>query len=239
MTTSQIKGIIFDKDGTLFDFNATWGAWARDVLMAETSDDPARLEPLADALGYDLTTGLFLPHSLVIASTVHEIAQAALPYVSENSEDALVARFNAAATIAPQVETTPLIPFVQTLKSAGLFIGVATNDGEAPARAHLNVANIEHLFDFIAGSDSGFGGKPETGQLRGFCAATGIAPHHCAMVGDSTHDLYAGRAAGMMTVAVLTGVAGQDELAPHADVVLTSIAELPAWLGIAGRTQTP
>ena len=34
------------------------------------------------------------------------------------------------------------------------------------------------------------------------------------MVGDSTHDLRAGRAAGMRTVAVLTGLAGADELAP-------------------------
>jgi phosphoglycolate phosphatase len=30
-----IKGIIFDKDGTLFDFNATWGAWTRGMLEAE------------------------------------------------------------------------------------------------------------------------------------------------------------------------------------------------------------
>jgi phosphoglycolate phosphatase len=52
------------------------------------------------------------------------------------------------------------------------------------------------------------------------------------MVGDSTHDLHAGRAAGMVCVAVLTGVADRDELAPHADVVLDTIADLPRWLGL-------
>jgi phosphoglycolate phosphatase len=52
------------------------------------------------------------------------------------------------------------------------------------------------------------------------------------MVGDSTHDLHAGRGAGMATVAVLTGVAGRAALAPHADVVLNSIAELPEWLNL-------
>jgi phosphoglycolate phosphatase len=50
------------------------------------------------------------------------------------------------------------------------------------------------------------------------------------MVGDSRHDLEAGRSAGMRTVAVLTGIAGAAELAPLADVVLTDIGALPDWL---------
>ncbi|MCW1951165.1 MAG: HAD family hydrolase [Octadecabacter sp.] len=232
MSNSHIKGVVFDKDGTLFDFNATWGAWARDVFVAETKGDPARLGELADALGYDLDAGLFRAGSLVIASTVSEIAQAALPFVPETSPEALITRFNAAAIVAPQVETTPLVPFLTTLRDAGLKLGVATNDGEAPARAHLAAANTEALFDFIVGSDSGYGGKPAAGQLHGFCEATGLDARACAMVGDSTHDLRAGRTAGMAAVAVLTGVAGRAELAPLADVVLNSIAELPEWLGL-------
>ena len=87
-------------------------------------------------------------------------------------------------------------------------------------------------FDFIAGSDSGFGGKPAPGQLLAFCDATGLAPDTCVMVGDSTHDLDAGRAAGMRCVAVLTGVATRTDLAPFADAVLTSVADLPAWLAV-------
>ena len=50
------------------------------------------------------------------------------------------------------------------------------------------------------------------------------------MVGDSAHDLIAGRAAGMRTLAVLTGVAGSDELAPLADAVLADIGAIPGWL---------
>ena len=232
MNNSHIKGLIFDKDGTLFDFNATWGAWARDVFSAETQGDPDGLGALAKALGYDLEKSLFRPGSIVIASTVSEIAQAALPFVPETSVEALIARFNAAAIVAPQVETTPLVPFLTSLREAELRLGVATNDGEEPARAHLAAAGTEALFDFIVGSDSGFGGKPAAGQLHGFCTATGLDASTCAMVGDSTHDLHAGRAAGMVTVAVLTGVAGREELAPDADIVLNSIAELPEWLGI-------
>jgi len=50
------------------------------------------------------------------------------------------------------------------------------------------------------------------------------------MVGDSTHDMAAGRAAGFTCVAVLTGVADAVDLAPHADAVLPDIAALGAWL---------
>ncbi len=232
MTSPPLAGVIFDKDGTLFDFNATWGAWTRAVLEREAGGDPARLVPLADALGYDLATNLFRPDSLVIASTVQDVAAAVLPHVEETSADAVIARFNAAAMDAPQIEAAPLISFVNRLTQAGLKIGVATNDAEAPARAHLREAGIEGAFDFIAGFDSGYGGKPAPGQLFGFCDAMRLTPAQCVMVGDSTHDLHAGRAAGMRTVAVLTGVADHAALAPHADVVLPSIAELPAWLGL-------
>ena len=50
------------------------------------------------------------------------------------------------------------------------------------------------------------------------------------MVGDSLHDLEAAQHAGMIPVAVLTGVAQASELADHAAVVLDSVADLPAWL---------
>jgi phosphoglycolate phosphatase len=50
------------------------------------------------------------------------------------------------------------------------------------------------------------------------------------MVGDSKHDLDAGRAAGMKAVAVLTGIATRADLAPHADVVLADITGLAGWI---------
>jgi phosphoglycolate phosphatase len=50
------------------------------------------------------------------------------------------------------------------------------------------------------------------------------------MVGDSRHDLQAGRAAGMRTVAVLTGIATSPDLRDLADVILPDIGHLPGWL---------
>lgn len=225
----MIKGIVFDKDGTLFDFNATWGAWSRQMLHSESAGDHDKLEALADILGYDLQAGVFRPGSIVIAETVDVIATAMLTVIDDD-KPALIARMNAATQKVPQIEATPLVPFMGEMTSRGLSLGVATNDAEVPARRHLQVAGILDDFDFVAGSDSGYGGKPEPGQLIAFCNRVQLPPEACVMVGDSLHDLHAGRAAGMTTVGVLTGPAPLEELAPFADTVLASVAELPAWL---------
>ena len=226
----MIKGIIFDKDGTLFDFNATWGVWARTMLEAETQGEPALFAQLADALGYDVANARFFPDSLVIAATAGDVADRILTVLPELERGALLDRMNATTAEVEQVEATPLVDYFAALRHGGFQLGIATNDAEMPARRHLERAGVTDYFNFIAGYDSGHGAKPDAGQLYAFCDATGLTPDACAMVGDSTHDLHAGRAAGMRTIGVLTGPAPIAELAPLADVVLPSIAEIPDWL---------
>ena len=103
-----IKGIIFDKDGTLFDFNATWGTWARGMLEAETGGDPGLFATLADALGYDIGANRFQPGSIVIAATVGEVADAILQVMPDQDRSALLTRMNATAAEVEQVEAVPL-----------------------------------------------------------------------------------------------------------------------------------
>ncbi|WP_136684748.1 HAD family hydrolase [Falsirhodobacter xinxiangensis] len=225
----MIEGIIFDKDGTLFDFRKSWGGWSRRLLEA-LSDDPRQQHAMGRAIGYDIDTQDFDAGSPVIAGTPDEIAALLLPFLPHQQPEALIARMNTLAASAPMAEAVPLDPLLTRLRERGLRIGLATNDAEAPARAHLAAHDLTGHFDFIAGFDSGFGGKPAPGQLVAFTRATGIDRSRVAMVGDSRHDLEAGRRAGMHTVAVLTGIAGEAELAPHADTVLADIGALPGWL---------
>lgn len=225
----RVKGVIFDKDGTLFDFNATWGQWSGRMIAQETDGDAALAAKLAEVLRFDPLTNTFLPGSVVIAATNDEIADAFLSVIP-GDRDALLDRMQTAAIDAPQVPATDLDAALTGLLDLGLVLGVATNDAEAAALAHLDQAGARGHFAAVYGYDSGFGGKPAPGQLHAFCAATGLAAADCVMVGDSLHDLHAGRAAGMMTVGVLTGPALKAELAPFADVVLPDIGALPAWL---------
>ncbi|TAG12096.1 MAG: HAD family hydrolase [Rhodobacterales bacterium] len=226
----MIDGLIFDKDGTLFDFRISWGQWAKGFL-ASVATGPDHAAQLGRAIGFDAATLSFAPDSPVIAATAADIAAALAPHLPEHTVVSLTELIDETAGAAPMSEAVPLRPLLATLRARGLKLGVATNDSEAPARQHLAAHGITECFDFIAGYDSGHGAKPGPGMCLAFAATLGLDPARVAMVGDSRHDLEAGRAAGMRTVAVLTGIAKHDDLAPHADVVLPDIGSLPDWLG--------
>ena len=223
-------GLIFDKDGTLFDFHATWARWTADLITHLVASHGVAADRLSAVLGFDPDSLQFQNDSLVIAHTPDEIVQALLPLLPSVDHAELCAEINVMAQSVPVVEVVALLPLFAQFRADGYRIGLATNDAEAVAMAHLQETGILGLFDFIAGSDSGFGGKPAPGMLNAFVRATGLDPARVAMVGDSLHDLSAGRAAGMRTVAVLTGIAPAQVLAPLADVVLPDISHLPDWL---------
>ena len=226
---AMIDGLLFDKDGTLFDFRVSWGRWAQDFLT-RIAMDAAHARRLGRAIGFDLDSGAFAPDSPVIAATAADIAAALAPELSGVTVEDLTDRIDASASQAPMSEAVPLRPLLSALRAEGLRLGVATNDSEAPARQHLANHGITDCFDFISGYDSGHGAKPGPGMCLAFARQLGLEPSRVAMVGDSRHDLDAGRAAGMRTIAVLTGIAKREDLAPHADVVLADIGAIPGWL---------
>lgn len=231
---ARIRGVLFDKDGTLFNFQASWGAWSAALITDLAGGDADKAAELGQAIGYDVAALRFAPDSPVIAGTPDEIAGRLLPLLPGMMMPGLVTRINALAAGAAMAEAVPLVPLFDALRARGLLLGLATNDAEAPARAHLASAGVQDHFDYVAGFDSGHGGKPAPGMLLAFAAACGLDPDEVVMVGDSGHDLQAGRSAGMTTIGVLTGLASVDDLAGLADAILPDIGHLPAWLD--GRT---
>lgn len=225
----MLDAVIFDKDGTLFDFRASWGAWTEMVLEA-LARDAADARRLADVLGYDPDAKSFTRLSPVISMTTPEIADILHGHLEGIAIGPLNDKLNALSAAAPMTPAVDLRAVLGDLKARGLKLGLATNDTERPARIHLENAGVLDLFDYVVGCDSGWGGKPAPGQLLEFLRRFDLTPARVAMVGDSLHDLDAGRAAGMHAVAVLTGIAGHDDLAPHADVVLPNIGDLAAWM---------
>ncbi len=225
-----LAGILFDKDGTLFNFSASWSRWT-EIVVEELADGNAdKMRHMADAIGYDLTDRIFLPHSILIAGTVAQQVERLLPTLPHMSEGQLLSHLRKAAAEAEMVPAAPLPELLADLRDRNLRLGVATNDAESAARAHLERAGIADALDFVAGFDSGFGAKPDPGMCLAFAQTFDLDPATVLMVGDSLHDLNAGRAAGMVTVGVLTGGADRATLAPHADIVLASVADLPGWL---------
>lgn len=225
-----IEAVLFDKDGTLFDFDATWVAWAEKLFVKLSDGDAALAGRLGAAIGFDRDSRRFVPGSPAIAGTPLDVARALAPVLNCDPHD-LLRDINAAAAKVEVVSPVPLRPLLDGLRRAGLGLGVATNDGEAPARAHLASAGVLEAFDFIVGADSGFTPKPHPAMCLGFARAVQRDPRRIAMVGDSLHDLHAARAAGMIPIGVLTGPATRATLEPHAALVLDHIGALATLSG--------
>ena len=226
----ELTGIIFDKDGTLFDFNQTWGKWAETFLTQISEGDDNKATRLGTLIGYDLFHNRFNEHSVVIAGTPYEIAQKLIKEIPDWDINKLTKYMNHVAESIETKAATPLKPLLKRFKDNNIKLGVATNDGIDPAVAHLKSANILDLFDLVMGSDSGFGFKPGEGMLLEFCSRFKLDRSKVFMVGDSTHDLLAGKAANMRTIGVLTGIAKRDELMKYTDIVLNHIGEIPDFL---------
>lgn len=230
----NIQGVLFDKDGTLFDFQSSWGAWFHDLIDEMVDTFGGATDPIAEAMGFDRKRRRFRAESTVIAETLDETIARLDVLVPGAGRDALRALARGAAERAVMQPAVPLLPLLTGLRARGLALGVATNETEGIARAQLSDAGIAAAFDYIAGCDSGHGAKPDPGMCRAFATDLALDPGSVLMVGDSLHDLRAGAAAGMRPIAVLSGVADADELAPHAEVVLRDIGALPEWIAQNG-----
>jgi phosphoglycolate phosphatase len=126
---------------------------------------------------------------------------------------------------------TDLVALFGRLKRRGLALGVATSDSHASACSNLARLRLSDLVDFVAGYDSGYGGKPGPGMVRGFCAATRLAAAEVMVVGDNRHDLEMGRSARAgLVVGVLSGTGSRKALAPYADRLIKSVDELEPLL---------
>lgn len=227
---TQIDAILFDKDGTLFDFAASWSGWTGSVIERLAQGDDGRAHAMAHVLGYERAERRFLPHSPVIAGTLAEQVELLLPLSPGWDARAMEVFLLEAATDSVMVPPVALKPLMENLIARGYLLGLATNDGESSAIAHLARAGILDHFAHVLGYDSGYTPKPAPDMLLGFADRAGLDPARVVMVGDSTHDLIAGRKAGMATVGVLTGLATEDVLAPHADMILPDIGHLPRIL---------
>jgi phosphoglycolate phosphatase len=232
-----IKGILFDKDGTLIDFHATWAGVADRMALEAANGDRARADDLLAKAGYDPETKGFKPDSVFAAGTNADIIALWFPELSAAEQRDALDHFNAISTEQGSALAVPLPGIAESLAALhakSYRLGVATNDSTAGCERTLSAIGMAQLFDAAYGYDAVANPKPAPDAVIAFCDLTGLKPSEVAMVGDNRHDLDMARAGGCgLAVGVLSGTGTRESLAPLADVVLASVADLPAFL--AGR----
>lgn len=232
--STKVRGILFDKDGTLVDFNRTWFGITMELAHMAAGGNEAQARALVEAGGYDWEMQKFRGGSVVAAGTINDVVDLWHPELTLEEKRIRIRDYDDYTSREGSrraVGIDGLHATLEALVAQGFVLGIATNDSEAGARATAEALGLTELFTVIIGYDSVARAKPFADQLHLFAAKTGLQADEIAMVGDNAHDLEMAHAAGAgLAIGVLSGNSTLDDLAHLSDVILGSIAELPQFL---------
>ena len=189
----EIDAAIVDLDGTLIDTLGDFHA----VLLA-----------VLDELGLSPVDRAFIERSIgkgsehLIRTTLAEVgAPASLYDEAWSAYQVHYARVNGdLADVYPGA-----IEGLQALRDHGLKLACLTNKPTAFARDLLAMKGLMRFFDIVFGGDAFERKKPDPLPLLRTCEALGTRPERTLMVGDSSNDALAARAAGCPAVLVTYG----------------------------------
>lgn len=226
--------VVFDKDGTLLDFEAMWGGWAAELgrRLEAATKRPVAGDVFA-AIGFDPVSEHVRPGSPLAIATMDQLEEVVAAVIRRWCPNVAAAR-RAVETawfepdpVATAVPTADLGGLFEALVASGRRIAVATTDDRAPTEATLRALDLRRFVSALACGDDGVGVKPDPAMVLAVCRALGAEPARTAVVGDTPADLAMGRSAGLgRVVGVLTGVGSREDLEPLADALLESVGEL-------------
>ena len=210
----MIKGVLFDKDGTLLEFHTTQH-YIYATLLARLKDDYQVPEPLlqrlSDVLGH--LPDRLASDSLLQHSTNQHVAQALFDTSRVYAEEQQWQPPYDADVLLELIEQLSLgedVPYIALpnvpetlsyLKRKGYRLGIATVDTRTATVAGLEKTGIVAYFDYLGtGEDSR--PKPDTSLADRFCSQCGVAPRDLLIVGDGENDMVFARNVGAHFVGI-------------------------------------
>ena len=235
----EIKGILFDKDGTIIDFYEVWGTAAEPVLewiLEKYGLDGNRKlkEKLLEALGvhgqvidsegalawkpYDLIAKdlekIFLQENISISCTE----------LKENLIDGFYEEVCAKRQEYPVF--TDMKKLMSKLHQMGIRIGLATTDEYESTKVCMEKIGISKWISFYGTAGLGYPEKPD-GELIVMAAKEwGIQSEEVAVIGDTPNDMRFARNGNAVGIGVLSGTGKREDLEPLAHYVIHSVDEL-------------
>jgi phosphoglycolate phosphatase len=228
--------VVFDKDGTLIDFEFIWGRLAVVWVERLAAGKEELAQALYRAMGYDPVRRRTDPQGpLAIATTAQVQAIGAgtlyrhgVPWTEAEDRVQQAFRTGAEYPLASLIRPAgDLIALLEGLRRAGVRVAVVTTDHRPETEETLRILGIQDLVDHLVCGDDGLPSKPAADMLLATCEHLGVAPARTAVVGDTLGDLLMAERAGTgLRVAVLTGPGDRASLSEHADVVLDSVDDI-------------
>lgn len=213
-----IDGVLFDLDGTLLDSAADLHA-ALDAYCREVGVPSA---PFAQ-----------------VRAVVSRGSRAILRCAFAENDEQLAPRLPRFLAIYRDMLATHTQPFpgvpalLHAIEAADLHWGIVTNKPGFLTDELVRRLGWGARARAVVSGDTLAVKKPDPAPVLLACEQAGIRPAHGVFVGDDARDIEAGRAAGMVTVAVAWGyLNGEDPHAWGADAVVDTPLALAAWLGL-------
>ncbi len=194
-----MPGLIFDLDGTLVDtVYAHVFAWQRALAEADLPVD-----------GWKIHRRIGMSGGLFTRAVAREVGR---PLTMEEVE-AVQARHGALyRELLPERRPLPgAVELLAELREAGIAHGIATSGRRPEIDASLDALGIPAETVVVARGDVQRA-KPEPDLFLACNERIGVPPEDCYVVGDAVWDLLAARRARMLSVGLLSGGYGEDEL---------------------------
>lgn len=236
----KVKGILFDKDGTLIDFYSLWLNIALEVIpkfleINNIDDENKKIEKdILEAIG--VNDGVVDPLGALAYKSYYFIAEDISYALIKNNIYIKVERiyeqilelFNSSVTSETiEYKTfTNVIELMKKLKELDIFIGLATADTIISAKSCLEKLGVLEYFDFVGGDDGVLLPKPEPDMFNEFRKISGLDKDEIIIVGDTLCDMKFSKNCGCKSIGVLSGVSREKDLKEKADYIIDSVADL-------------
>jgi pyrophosphatase PpaX len=224
MTSSSPRALLFDLDGTLADSIALLLASFHYTFEAHHKPVPPDEEWIA-GIGTPLISQIrgFVPDE-------DEAQQMILTYreFQRTRHDEMLKEFEGVG------DTLAL------LKAEGHPMALVTSKTNDLAHRALDWLHLTDHIDVVVGMDSTERHKPDPEPVLHALAVLGSTPDNALFLGDSPHDIAAGNAAGVISVAALWGPFSRRVLEQASPTyLLEHIRELPALIGRLDALRKP
>lgn len=200
---SDVDAVLFDLDGTLVDTIPLIFASYQHAFSTHLPDFHPERRLIVNNLGRSLDDILY---DYAVAGGADDPAT-----LSRTMKDTYRAfqRKNLASLIRPY---PGMKESLEALRDAGLKIGIVTSKTDWAARESYEHYDLGQFFSVGVFHDDTTRHKPDPEPLLLAASRGGLDPARCVYVGDSIHDMAAGKAARMRTIAALWGPSEREEL---------------------------
>lgn len=208
-----MKAVIFDMDGVLVDTNPHHRIAWREYYQrnGKSLSDADFVQYVSGKHNKDIVAHLFTNQPL----TTEEVIRLS------NEKEALFRELYS-PVITP---VAGLIPFLQTLKSAGIRMAVATSAPVENLDFVVDTLNIRHYFDALLNESMVSHPKPDPEIYQKAMALLGVEPTESVIFEDSMTGIQAAKASGTTVVGMAT-TQTPDELRPFVDDTAHDFTEL-------------